>query len=46
MLALVSCQNRETMPVQKLTLNFQEGDLPSLHPHQLMIYLRGISLSK
>lgn len=31
---------------QTLRLNFQEGDLPSLHPHALMIYLRGLSIAK
>jgi oligopeptide transport system substrate-binding protein len=29
-----------------LKLNFQEGDLPSLHPHAVMIYLRGITVAK
>lgn len=29
-----------------LKINFQEGDLPTLHPHDLMIYLRGISIAK
>lgn len=32
--------------MNSLKLNFQEGDLPSLHPHSLMIYLRGISIGK
>jgi oligopeptide transport system substrate-binding protein len=32
--------------MDSLKLNFQEGDLPSLHPHALMIYLRGISVAK
>ena len=34
------------MFVNTLRLNFQEGDLPSLHPHDLIIYLRGISIAK
>lgn len=29
-----------------LKIDFQEGDLPSLHPHDLMVYLRGISIGK
>ena len=29
-----------------LRIDFQEGDLTSLHPHDLMIYLRGISIGK
>ncbi|MBX7065739.1 MAG: peptide ABC transporter substrate-binding protein [Parachlamydiales bacterium] len=29
-----------------LRIDFQEGDLTSLHPHDLMIYLRGISIAK
>ncbi len=29
-----------------LKLDFQEGDLPSLHPHALMIYVRGLSIAK
>lgn len=32
--------------MDSLKLNFQEGDLPSLHPHALMVYLRGISVAK
>lgn len=31
---------------QSLKIDFQEGDLTTLHPHDLMIYLRGISLGK
>ncbi|NGX61593.1 MAG: Oligopeptide-binding protein OppA [Chlamydiae bacterium] len=41
-----SCQKKETQETRKLTLNFQEGDLPSLHPHDLMIHLRGLSIAK
>lgn len=29
-----------------LRLNFQEGDLPTLHPQAMMIHLRGICLAK
>lgn len=29
-----------------LKVDFQEGDLPSLHPHDIMVYLRGISIGK
>lgn len=29
-----------------LKIDFQEGDLPSLHPHDVMVYLRGISIAK
>ena len=32
--------------MKSLTINFQEGDLPSLHPHDLLIYLRGIAATK
>jgi len=32
--------------MQTLKLDFQEGDLPSLHPHDLVIYLRGLSIGK
>ncbi len=41
-----SCQNKQDKTVNTLKINFQEGDLPSLHPHALMIYLRGISIAK
>lgn len=40
-----SCQ-QESRATNTLFLNFQEGDLPSLNPHALMIYLRGICVSK
>ena len=40
-----SCQP-ESRASNTLFLNFQEGDLPSLNPHALMIYLRGICISK
>jgi oligopeptide transport system substrate-binding protein len=32
--------------MQALKIDFQEGDLPSLHPHDLVIYLRGLSIAK
>ena len=32
--------------MNSLKLNFQEGDLPSLHPHTIMIYLRGMTVGK
>ncbi|PIS02835.1 MAG: hypothetical protein COT85_02035 [Chlamydiae bacterium CG10_big_fil_rev_8_21_14_0_10_42_34] len=47
-LILGSCQKppiEETMN-SSLKIDFQEGDLPSLHPHDLIIYLRGISIGK
>jgi oligopeptide transport system substrate-binding protein len=44
---LTCCQKgNQDHTVNTLKLNFQEGDLPSLHPHDLIIYLRGISASK
>lgn len=46
LLCCTSCQKTESRGTHSLTLNFQEGDLPSLHPHELMIYLRGISVAK
>lgn len=41
-----SCQQGQDKTVHTLKVNFQEGDLPSLHPHSLMIYLRGICVAK
>jgi oligopeptide transport system substrate-binding protein len=41
----LSCQ-QEDKSMNTLKLNFQEGDLPSLHPHALMIYLRGLTVAK
>lgn len=32
--------------MNSLRVNFQEGDLPSIHPHDLIIHLRGISTAK
>ncbi len=43
---LMSCQKQEEIRVHSLKVNFQEGDLPSLHPHEVMIFLRGISIGK
>jgi oligopeptide transport system substrate-binding protein len=43
---LTGCQNEAGPTMDKLTINFQEGDLPSLHPHKVLIYLRGISIAK
>lgn len=44
---LMSCQNQPEKPqLSSLRIDFQEGDLPSLHPHALMIYLRGICVAK
>jgi oligopeptide transport system substrate-binding protein len=40
------CQKRIEKPVNALKINFQEGDLPNIHPHALMIYLRGICVAK
>jgi len=45
-LLLPSYQKEQNKPMNTLKINFQEGDLPSLHPHALMIYLRGISVAK
>lgn len=43
-----ACQSvsKEVDMKKKLKIDFQEGDLNSLHPHDLMIYLRGISIGK
>ena len=43
---ITSCDKPYEESKKNLKINFQEGDLPSLHPHQLMIYLRGISIGK
>ena len=43
---IISCQKEKRISVNSLKINFQEGDLPSIHPHDLMIYLRGISIAK
>lgn len=47
-LLFIACQKNqieEIMP-SSLKIDFQEGDLTSLHPHELIIYLRGISIGK
>ncbi|MBI2812537.1 MAG: peptide ABC transporter substrate-binding protein, partial [Candidatus Melainabacteria bacterium] len=46
LLVLTGCQSNQNKTVSTLKIDFQEGDLPSLHPHALMIYLRGISTAK
>ncbi len=46
LLGLLGCQKTPEKREYKLRVNFQEGDLPSLHPHDLVIYLRGLSISK
>jgi oligopeptide transport system substrate-binding protein len=43
---LTNCQNSQDKTMNTLKIDFQEGDLPSLHPHALMIYLRGICVAK
>lgn len=45
---LIACQKqqKEATMQNSLKIDFQEGDLSSLHPHDLMIYLRGISIGK
>lgn len=43
---LTCCQKEDVRTPAVLRINFQEGDLPSLHPHDLVIYLRGLSLAK
>ncbi len=43
---IISCQKDSGKIVDSLKIDFQEGDLPSIHPHDLMIYLRGISIAK
>lgn len=38
--------SKEEFMKNSLKIDFQEGDLTTLHPHDLMIYLRGISIGK
>lgn len=47
-LLATACQKIKTEETMhnSLKIDFQEGDLASLHPHDLMIYLRGISIGK
>jgi oligopeptide transport system substrate-binding protein len=40
------CYQKSKTNHNHLRINFQEGDLPSLHPHDLVIYLRGLSIAK
>lgn len=44
----VSCHHepQKKSALQTLRLDFQEGDLPSLYPSDLMIHVRGISIAK
>lgn len=45
----LGCQRLENKVVRMtncLRIDFQEGDLPSMHPHDVMVYLRGISIGK
>lgn len=44
--ALASCQKEGKQTMQSLKINLQEGDLLSVHPHDVMIYLRGVSTAK
>ncbi len=46
LIACVGCNQKPPAVKNHLHINFQEGDLPSLHPHDLVIYLRGLSLAK
>lgn len=43
---ILGCDKNEEPMKNILRIDFQEGDLASLHPHDLMIYLRGISIAK
>jgi oligopeptide transport system substrate-binding protein len=43
---LISCNKGDKRSMHILRINLQEGDLPSVHPHEVLIYLRGISMSK
>ena len=47
-ISLLSCQrgHEKMKTTQTLKLDFQEGDLTSLHPHDLVIFLRGLCISK
>ncbi len=46
LLTAAGCHQKRERENHTLKINFQEGDLPSLHPHDLVIYLRGLSLAK
>ncbi|MFZ0565030.1 MAG: peptide ABC transporter substrate-binding protein [Chlamydiales bacterium] len=45
-LIFVSCNNQHEKSTQTLRLNFQEGDMPSLHPHLLEGEMKGRVLGK
>ncbi|MBM3184181.1 MAG: hypothetical protein FJZ64_02620, partial [Chlamydiae bacterium] len=45
-LSLVGCHEHQNKPIDTLTLNFQAGDPPSLHPQELMGHIRGVCVSK
>jgi oligopeptide transport system substrate-binding protein len=47
-LLFLSCQpqTRKNTQMQILKLNFQEGDLPSLYPHEIIGHLRGSCITK
>ena len=45
-LPIVSCQHHKNRATNTLTLNFQAGDLPSLHPQELMGHVRGVCVGK
>ena len=38
--------DERTATMQTLRLNFEEGDLPSLHPHDSIVHIRGLSINK
>lgn len=46
LMTCAGCHQKPTTINNHLHINFQEGDLPSLHPHDLVIYLRGLSIAK
>jgi len=46
-LCLAGCFTNNTPPAKnELHVNFQEGDIPSLHPHEIALTLRGLSIGK
>ncbi|MFZ0564813.1 MAG: peptide ABC transporter substrate-binding protein [Chlamydiales bacterium] len=46
LLIVIGCQNQSEKDSQTLHLNFQEGDVPTLHPHLLEGHMRGRILGK
>jgi len=46
LLLLTGCQKKPKVTMDSLKLDFQEGDLPSLHPHALVLHLRGLAIAK